>query len=151
MSSLKFTCISGASLESIDACLAGGTTVDSSLSGPGNPTGGIPGGYNKLSMLSWKDNGGSIGGNDSILVKSDRTTSYRHDWENSLWHYWVSYMLRFDACVLERYLPKMPMNSQKMEKYCLKTSSAGKSQESKSEDIQVNCGLLFPEFSTFTP
>lgn len=45
-------------------------------------------------------------------------------------------LLRFDACGLERYLPMMLMNGQKLENYCLKiwtklTSSAQKSQEEK--------------------
>lgn len=88
-------------LGGFDVCLAsnvrnGKSTGDSavnwfrhgSLFGSGIPTGGIPGGYDKLSMLSWKDNGGSIGGR-SRRVESDVTTSYRDDWHwhNSPWHY----------------------------------------------------------------
>ena len=92
-------CISEEFLGDIDAVLAGGITVNLSLSRPGIPTlaGGIPGGCDELSMLSWKDNRGSIGG-DSYWMKSDGTTSYRDDWHNSLWHYCAPYLLRFDTC-----------------------------------------------------
>ena len=67
----------------------------------------------------------------------------------------VNMLNRFDACVLERYSQMMRMSWKKMENYCLKVCARlhqnGDPQENKSKDIQVNCGLLFPEFSTLTP
>ena len=121
--------------------------------GPEIPTGRIPGGNNKLlvSMLSWKDNGGSTGGNS---IRG--TTSRRGSWQghNSPWYYWAPCLFSgFDACGLKKMLTDDVRELEGLLSEGLSHQHGNRKEKKKrkSRYIQLTCGALFPAFSTLTP